>query len=452
MRLTALFFSCALLASCSPDAPVDDAGTPAKPQVNTPQGTPSAELTEAQEDFLSLDFDGRWGWYRREVREAEDEARWAAWLMEQGETKFVEWLALCRPERWHIYGGALARAEDERWLQLAAWTLGSTVATDAAAARTALLARPGLTLDWLENHLSELSPTELALREELVALAPEREDATGYPAPLGEGTVYLGLLREAREVREGTATSAPVEEQRTRGDATRGVHALRFSKRRSPQVLDALADVARHPDATLAMAVAKASLDLESNEVPTVSLLTVMRDRERPIALREAALEAIAHGPRYAAYVEFCKLALSPRNPLWPAAVRQLGRMGDGLAAGFLAQLTDEELDETQRPLRDEALAAIAARGELDEAAFVAQLTDYMELLTYADLAGGLIRDQAIQILAAELRDRLHNYELKYKLKEVMVQYEAPERLATSLDAELWTARLHEHCTDAISY
>jgi len=452
MRLTALFFSCALLASCSPDAPVDEAGSPAKPQVKATQETPSAALTEAQENFLSLDFDGRWGWYRREVREADAEARWAAWLMEQGETKFVEWLALCRPERWHIYGSALARAEDERWLQLAAWTLDSTVQADAAAARAALLARPGLTLDWLEQHLGELSPSEAALREELVALAPEGEDATGYPAPLGEGTVYLGLLREAREVREGTATSAPIEEQPTRGDATRGVLALRFSKRRSPQILDALAEVARHPDATLAMAVAQTSLDLDPNEVPTVSLIIVMRDKERPMALREAALEAVAHGPRYAAYVEFCKLALSPRNPLWPAAVRQLGRMGDALAASFLSELTDEELDETQRPLRDAALAAIAARGPLDEEAFLAQLTDYMELLTYADLSGGLIRDKAIQDLAAELRDRLHSYDLKYKLKEVMVQYEAPERLAVDLDADLWTARLREHCADAISY
>jgi HEAT repeat protein len=200
------------------------------------------------------------------------------------------------------------------------------------------------------------------------------------------------------------------------------------------------------------MAVANASLDLLPEEVPTVALLGVLRDEERPMTLREAALEAVAHGPRYAAYVEFCKLALSPRHPLWPAAVRQLGRMGDKLAASFLGELTDDELDETQRELRDAALAAIAERGEPDEAEFLAQLEPYMELLTYADLAGGLIRDKAIAELALELRERLHNYELKYELKEVMVQYEAPERLAIGLDGDLWTARLREHCADAISY
>ena len=448
MRLTALFFSCALLASCSPDEPAP----PGDVTQVTPRETVNEEPSDAQQEFLDLDFDGRWGWYRREVRGAEDEGRWAAWLQERGESEFLEWLALCRPERWNIYGGVLARADDPRWLQLAAWSLDSTVAADAQAARAALMSRPGLTLDWLEQHSGELSKSEVALREELVALKPEREDATDYAAPLGEGTVYLGLLREAREVREGTATPAPVEEEPSRGDASRSILALRLSKRRSPQLLDALADVAQHPDATLALAVTECSMHLEPMEVPTRALLQVMRDDERPMALREAALEAVAHGPRYAAYIEFCKLALSPRHPLWPAAVRQLGRMGDSLAAGYLSELTDAELDETQRPIRDAALASIAERGELDEATFLAQLTDYMELLTYADLAGGLIRDQAIARLAAELRDRLHNYELKYKLKEVMVQYQAPERLAIGLDEELWTARLREHCAHAISY
>lgn len=452
MRLTALLFSCALLASCSPDAPVDEPGPQRDVPVKVQSETPSAELTEARENFKSLDFDGRWGWYRREVREVESEARWASWLLAEGEVEFVEWLALCRPERWNIYGGELVRADHPRWLQLAAWSLDSTVEVDARAARAALMSRPGLTLDWLEKHLAELSESETALRAELVALAPEREDATAYAAPLGEGTVYLGLLREAREVREGTATPAPVEEQPARGDASRSILALRASQRRSPQLLDALADVARHPDATLAMAVAECSMHLEPVEVPTRSLLQVMRDDERPMALREAALEAVAHGPRYAAYIEFCKLALSPRHPLWPAAVRQLGRMGDWLAVSYLSELTEAELDEAQRPLRDAAIAAIEGRGELDEEAFLAQLTDYMELLTYADLAGGLIRDKAIAELAAQLRERLHSYDLKYKLKEVMVQYEAPERLAIGLDEDLWTARLREHCTDAISY
>ncbi|MCA8979267.1 MAG: hypothetical protein H6831_16450 [Planctomycetes bacterium] len=449
MKLPALLLAAALLASCSPDEPAG--GQQAGPAAPT-QTSGTRELSQAQQDFLDLDFDGRWGWYRREVREQDDEVRWAEWLHERGEFEFLEWLALCRPERWSVYGGVLVRADDPRWLQLAAWTLDSTVVVDAQSARAALLTRPGLTLDWLEQHHGELSESEALLREELVAQAPEREDATGYSAPLGEGTVYLGLLREARLVREGTATAAPAPEQPSRGDALRSILALRSSKRRSAQLLDALADVARHPDATLAMAVAACALQLEPMEVPTQALLSVMRDDERPMALREAALEAVAHGPRYAAYVEFLKFAFSPRHPLWPAAVRQLGRMGDWLAASYLGELTDAELDETQRPLRDAALASIAARGKLDEQQFLEQLTDYMELLTYADLAGGLIRDKAIRELAGELRERLFNYDLKYKLKEVMVQYQAPERLAIGLDADLWTARLREHCTDAISY
>lgn len=448
MRLSVLLFSCALCASCSPDEPTPPAVTKldAQPVVD------SAALTEARNNFTNLDFEGRWGWYRREVRDLETERSWAAWLQERGESEFLEWLALCRAERFAIYGGALMAADDPRWLRVAAWTLDSTVPADVDAARESLLARDGLTLDWLAMHTGALSPSETALLEELTKAAPTPELSTNYEAPLTEATVYLGLLREARFVADGTATSAPGEEQPARGDAARSIQALRVSGRRSPQVLDALAVVALHPDSTLSMAVAKTALSLRPDEVPTFALLKVMREKERPMALREDALEAVAHGSRFAAYVEFCKLALSPRDPLWPAAVRQLGKFGDRFAASCLSDLTDEELDQEQRNLRDAALESIAARGELSDDQFVAQLTDYMERMTYADLAGGLIRDKALAELLEELRERLHSYDLKYELKAVMVQYQAPTRLPVNLDEVLWTARLHEHCTDGISY
>lgn len=450
MKFVVPCLACALILGCSSDADAPkDGGPPADSRPTTRDE--DRELREAHEHFLDLEFDGRWGWYRREVQGGESEAEWAAWLAEEQQSEFLEWLALCRTGRWSMYGGALVAGDDPRWVRAAAWALDAVDPADERAAREALAARPGVALDWFDVHHALLSETQRAVHADLVAAAPEREDASAYLAPLGEADVYGGLFREARHVRDGSATPAPTEEEPARGDAVRGILALRNSSWRPAPVLDALADVAAHPDATIAMAVANSARALDASQVPTLELLTVVRDDERPLAVREAALDAVALGPRYAAYVEFCKLALSPRDPMWAGAVRHLRDFGDALAVSCLRDLTDEELDEDQRALRDAAIAAIEERGPLDDEAFLAQLEGFMELLTYADLAGGGVRDKAIAELSLELCERLHSYELKYQLKEIMVQYAAPDRLPLRLDGELWSARLREHCADAIS-
>ena len=229
MRLACLFTACALLVGCSPDEPAPrDSGT--APAISADE---ARALEEAREHFLGLDFDGRFGWYRREVIGTDEEALWGAWLAERGEAEFLEAVALCRAGRWKLYGRALYELDDPRWVRLAAWCLDSTTPADAAAARAALLSRKGLALDWLDLHVEQLAPTEAALHAQLVAEAPEREDAGALPAPLSEAVVYGGLLREAREVQSGTATPAPTEEQPARGDALRGILALQCSSRRA---------------------------------------------------------------------------------------------------------------------------------------------------------------------------------------------------------------------------
>ena len=447
MRLVVPSLACALILGCSSDADAPKDGGPPPAETREQERA----LRDAHEHFLGMEFDGRWGWYRREVQGGEGEAGWAEWLAEREESEFLEWLALCRTGHWSTYGGALVANDDPRWLRAAAWALDAADPADARAARQALAAHPGLALDWFDVHVALLNPTQVAAHAELVAAAPEREDASAYAPPLGEADVYAGLFREARHAREGTATAARTEEEPARGDAVRGILALRNTAWRPDPALDALADVAAHPDATLAMAVANIARGLEDEQVPTLQLLTVVRDDERPPALREAALDAVAAGPRYAAYVEFCKLALSPRDPMWSAAVRHLRDFGDAFAASCLRDLGDEELDDDQRALRDAALAAIDGRGPLSDEDFLAQLEGFMERLTYADLAGGGVRDKALAELSLELCERLHSYELKYQLKEIMVQYEPPTRLPLRLDGELWSARLREHCADAIS-
>lgn len=367
-----------------------DEGSPGIPTGVEPAPFPGtiAETTAEQDvefppdDWDERDLEGKWVWYRSDVKLARKLGRRIGPVSREGEVpppdrtevliprlfdiedyEFLEFLATYDDYAgFWLIGNGLADRRNPRWVRCSVWRVVEQFGSGSAAQNTLQKTDPGKVRGWLEKYpeVNRGMVKEIydGIAGEELGLAPIAAEDPGDLLPPLDPDEVLKHLVAAETLAEFGDRKRAEKGVVYRHQVLRAIQGLLNGRVFDPKRVDQLLALAAHGDAEIQRAALLAFTRFDPERIPFRRLLA-MAERDGDLQeMREAALLAFSYSNHPKVFHELHDIALDTRNDLWEAAMSRLRDLGD--------DFTLQVLEPVRKELSDGRLLDIYKRLERD--------------------------------------------------------------------------------------